>query len=110
MAEGAYNHRSFPQRSLRGELIVTAAPEVRVNGKTTRLSAGSKIRNEGNMIVMATTVTNQRLVVNYTFDLAGQIQDVWILSANERSLAWPRTPEEAQRWAFDPNRQAWVPR
>jgi hypothetical protein len=105
-----YNARSLPQRSLRGELVVTAAPEVRVNGKAARLSAGSKIRNEGNMIVMATTLTNQRLIVNYTLDIAGQVQDVWILGANERAQAWPRTAEEAQRWEFDPNRQAWNPR
>jgi hypothetical protein len=109
-AQAPYNYRSLPQRSLRGELVVIAAPEVRVNGKTTRLSAGSRIRNEGNMIVMATTLTNQRLVVNYTMDLTGQVQDVWILGPNERNLAWPRTVEEAQRWEFDTGRQAWTPR
>jgi hypothetical protein len=109
-AQAPYNYRSLPQRSLRGELVVVAAPEVRVNGKTTRLSAGSRIRNEGNMIVMATTLTNQRLIVNYTMDLTGQVQDVWILGPNERNLAWPRTAEEAQRWEFDTGRQAWTPR
>jgi hypothetical protein len=109
-AQAPYNYRSLPQRSLRGELVVVAAPEVRVNGKSTRLSAGSRIRNEGNMIVMATTLTNQRFVVNYTLDFAGQVQDVWILSPNERNLAWPRTAEEAQRWEFDTGRQAWTPR
>ena len=109
-APAPYNYRSLPQRSLRGDLVVIAAPEVQVNGKPTRLSAGSRIRNEGNMIVMPTTLTNQRLVVNYTMDLAGQVQDVWILSPAERSLSWPRTAEEAQRWVFDTTRQAWTPR
>jgi hypothetical protein len=105
-----YNYRSLPQKSLRGELVVVASPEVRVNGKASRLSAGSRIRNVSNMIVMATTLTNQRLVVNYTQDLTGQVQDVWILSPAERSLAWPRTTEEAQRWQFDSGRQTWTPR
>ncbi len=109
-AVAGYNYRSFPVRALRGELIVVAAPEVRVNGKPSRLSPGSRIRNETNMIVMASTLTNQRVVVNYTFDLTGQIQDIWILSSNERSLTWPRTVEESQRWAYDQNRGAWTPR
>ncbi len=108
--QAPYNYRSLPQKSLRGELVVVVAPEVRINGKPSRLSAGSRVRNESNMIVMATTLTNQRLVVNYTQDLTGQVQDVWILSPGERSLAWPRTAEEAQRWQFDSGRQAWTPR
>jgi hypothetical protein len=103
-----YNYRALPQKSLRGELIVVAAPDIRLNGKPSRLAPGSRIHGENNAIVMATTLTNQRLAINYTVDLAGQVQDVWILSEPERRVAWPRTSEESLRWEFDPNRNGWI--
>ncbi len=109
-AASQYNYRSLPQKSLRGELVVVATPDIRVNGRTARLAPGSRIRSENNAIVMATTLTNQRLIVNYTVDLAGQLQDVWILNPAERETVWPRTAEEAQRWEFDVNRQTWTPK
>ena len=54
-------------------------------------------------------LAGQRLVVNYTLDEFGLIKDVWVLTPAERAREpWPRTPEQAARWRFDPLGQSWT--
>jgi hypothetical protein len=50
-------------------------------------------------------------VVNYTLDMTGTVRDVWILRPDEiAKQPWPKTPEQARRWAFDPVAQVWQER
>ena len=50
----------------------------------------------------------QRLQVNYTLDLNGQILDVWILTPQERDRKpWPENIEQARKWVFNADAQAW---
>jgi len=61
-----------------------------------------------NMLVLSGAAVNQRLIVNYTLDLQGQLLDVWILSAAELARKpWPTTPQEAASWRFNPDTQVW---
>jgi hypothetical protein len=100
--------RNFPATALRGELVVTAPPEVRLNGAPARLSPGARIRAEDNMLQMSGALVGRTLKVNYTLDLGGMVHDVWILRAEElRMRPWPRTTAEASAWQFDPVLQTW---
>jgi len=56
--------REFPKAALRGKLVVTAPPEVTLNGKADRLSPGSRIRNTQSLTVMSVAIVGQELTVN----------------------------------------------
>jgi hypothetical protein len=104
----AHAQRLFERNALRGELVVTAPPEAKLNGKDVRLAPGSRIRNAQNMVQLSGSLLGQMLLVNYTLDGFGQVNDVWILSAEEAARQpWPKTAAEAQAWTFDPTLQRW---
>lgn len=75
--------RNFPKAALRGLLVVRAPPDISLNGKADRLSAGSRIRNVNNNYVLSGALLGQELLVNYTRDSAGLVHDVWVLTAEE---------------------------
>lgn len=100
--------RNFNDKALRGEIVFQQPPNVLLNGQATRLAPGARIRGDDNLLKMSASLAGQRVVVNYTLDLNGQLLDVWLLSARERARSpWPTTLEQARSWAFDVNAQAW---
>jgi len=100
--------RNFPATALRGELVVTQAPEVLLNRRPARLAAGARIRGTDNLFKVSGAVTGQRLLVHYTVDLAGELQDVWVLTPAEAAREpWPSTPQQAASWSFNPYAQQW---
>ena len=104
----AQMQRHFPANALRGELVVLQPPEAVLNGSPARLAPGARIRGENNLLVVSGALVNQRLVVHYTLDTTGLLQDVWVLTAAELARRpWPTTPEQARTWVFDPAAQAW---
>lgn len=78
--------RDFPAAALRGTLVVTQPPIVLMDGVSTRLSPGARIRNAENLMVLSASLLNQSLTVNYTRDTHGLVHEVWILTAAEASL------------------------
>lgn len=100
--------RPFPPEALRGELVVTAPPEVLLNQRPQRLAPGARIRDGNNRLVLSGNLAGQRLLVHYTRFPDGQLRDVWLLTAEEAARQpWPRTPAEAAAWRFDPPSQTW---
>jgi hypothetical protein len=99
----------IPASTLRGEITFGLPPEIVLNGKVaTRLSPASRIRGQSNTLVMSGTLGGQTHVVNYSIDpQSGLVQDVWLLTPQEAARAWPKTPDEAAKWAFDPISQSW---
>ena len=75
--------RQFPVAAKRGMLVVTAPPEVLINGTVERLSPGARIRGVNNMLVMSASLVGQRFVVNYVREKQGMIQEVWLLNQAE---------------------------
>ena len=75
--------RQFPQTARRGEMVVLAPPAISLNDKQDRLSVGSRIRDSNNMLVMSGALVNQKLLVNYTRESAGNVHEVWILNSEE---------------------------
>ena len=107
----AQTHRFFPPQALRGELVVTQAPDVLVNGQPARLSPGSRIRGDTHLLVMSGSIAGQKNLVHYTLNEDGQVKDVWILNPVEMAnKVWPRTPQESASWLFEPGTQTWTRR
>jgi hypothetical protein len=101
--------RQFPQNALRGQMVVTAPPEVLLNGQLVRLAPGARIRGQNNMLAMSGALIGQKLLVHYTLDGTGQLRDVWILRDEELARQpWPVTPQQAAQWSFDPIAQVWT--
>jgi len=101
--------RAFPANALRGELLITQPPEALLNGRPVRLSPGARIRGTNNMLQMSGALVGVPLLVHYTVEPSGGVHTVWILSTDEAARKpWPTTPEDAQRWAFNPAAQTWT--
>ena len=110
-AVAAQTSRPFPATALRGALVVVQPPEVQLNGQAARLAPGSRIRGTDNMVQMSGALVGARLLVHYTLDPTGLLQEVWILTPDETARKpWPTTPAEAQAWWFNPAAQAWIKR
>ena len=108
VSASAQIQRQFPATALRGELVVTLPPEVTLNRQPARLAPGARIRGMDNMLLTSGAALGQRLVVNYTLDLQGQMLDVWILNPVEAARRpWPRSPQEAAAWQFNPDQHTW---
>ena len=86
-----YAVRQFPPAALRGELMVQAPPVITLDGKPDRLSPGARIRDTHNMLVMSGALVNQKVVVNYLRESAGNVHEVWILNSEEARLKRPNS-------------------
>lgn len=75
--------RDFPASALRGKLTITAYPIVTVNGNTLRLSPGSRIWNTQQLTQIPSSLGADTYQVNYTLNIQGDIDRVWILTADE---------------------------
>jgi hypothetical protein len=101
--------RNFSAKALRGEVVFGTPPQVTLNGKPARLAPGARIRDANNMLLMSGTLVGGKAVVNYTTELEGMLQDVWILSPAEAARKpWPSTDREAQTWLFNVDNQTWA--
>jgi hypothetical protein len=105
----AQTSRPFPATALRGIFQVVQPPEVLLNGEAARLSPGARIRGANNMMHLSGALVGQNLLVHYTREPSGLVHDVWILTPEEAARKpWPATPQEAQRWEFNPSAQTWT--
>ena len=97
-----------PIKSLRGEVAFGQPPEVLLNGQPARLSPGSRIKGTDNMLIMSGQLVGQKLIVNYTIDPYGLLQDIWLLRKEEIDKPWPRTPQESAAWSYGPIQHVWI--
>lgn len=75
--------REAPKDVRPGRLVVTAAPQITLDGKPDRLSPGARIRDLNNMLVMSASITGQDIPVVYRRDAAGLVHEAWVLTADE---------------------------
>lgn len=105
----AQTHRTFPANALRGELVITQFPDALLNGKPARLAPGARVKGDTNLWIAPAGLAGQKLVVHYTVETSGLLQDVWVLNPVElANKPWPATPAEAASWTFIPGNQTWV--
>ncbi|HEX8963327.1 MAG TPA: hypothetical protein VF801_10020 [Rhodocyclaceae bacterium] len=74
--------RTLPPNALRGQMNAAAVGSVQIDGKTLPLSPAGQIRNEANMIVMPTSIT-QTVPIRYLVDQLGYVTRIWILTPAE---------------------------
>lgn len=100
--------RPFPVDALRGDLHITQAPEVLLNGKPARLAPGARLRDASGYLALPASLAGQKLRVHYTQEQDGLLKDVWVLNAAELANArWPETRAQAAQWVFDAATQTW---
>jgi len=83
--------RPFPAAALRGEMVVLMPPAITLDGKADQLSPGARIRDASNLLVMSGLLSDQKLVVNYLRESAGNVHEVWILNSEEIKQKRPNT-------------------
>ncbi|HEX5342874.1 MAG TPA: hypothetical protein VFX55_10295 [Duganella sp.] len=81
--------RPFPANVLRGKFTPGYFPDITLDGKARQLSPAARIFNEENRIEMPAAVRGKDLVVNYTVDAMGNIDRIWILTAEEAAQKVP---------------------
>ena len=82
--------RPFPTEAKRGVMTPANYPVVVINDKTRTLSAGARIWNQDNMIEMPAALRGSQFAVNYTEDGNGDIDRIWILTADEAQKTPPK--------------------
>jgi hypothetical protein len=75
--------REAPKDVKPGRMVITAPPEITLNGKPDRLSPGSRIRDLNNMLLLSASVVGKELPVVYRRDGAGLVHEVWVLTPDE---------------------------
>lgn len=82
--------RSFPDTAQRGELVISAMPEVTLNGKTIRTAPGFRLFDAENRLVFAHTLAGKKFTVNYVIEPSTQwLHTVWILTPIEAKVQRP---------------------
>lgn len=76
----------------RGVLLVTAPPEVLLDGQPARLAPGARIRDRNNLLVVSGALIGQPLVVRYTRDPLGLLREIWVLTPTEATVGMPPPP------------------
>jgi hypothetical protein len=85
--------RPFPSIAKRGKMSTAAYPIIAINGKERTLSVGAWIKNVNNTIDMPASLRGQEFTVNYTENIQGEVDRVWILSAEEAQKPAPSPPQ-----------------
>ncbi|WP_374360698.1 hypothetical protein [Pseudoduganella danionis] len=75
--------RPFPANAVRGKMTPAYFPEVLIDGKVRQLAPSARIFNQDNLIELPAAIRGSDLVVNYTVDSWGNIDRIWILTAEE---------------------------
>ncbi len=101
--------RRFTANVLRGEFVMLAFPDVKLNGQPARLAPGARIFGDTNLLQQPGSLIGTRYLVNYRREeSSGLVMDVWILNpAEAANKAWPHTPQEAAALKFDWESQTW---
>ena len=81
----AASDRHFPQGTKRGSMTPGWYPVIAIDGKNRNLSPGARIWNQENLIEMPASLRGSDMTVNYTEDMHGDIDRVWILTKEEAS-------------------------
>jgi len=72
-----------------GRLVVTAPPDVTLDGKADRLSPGSRIFDTRNLLVLSGELVGQQVPVLYRREPMGMVHEVWVLTPEEFAKVAP---------------------
>ncbi|MEB0139385.1 MULTISPECIES: hypothetical protein [unclassified Undibacterium] len=77
------HERQFKQNAKLGVLDMSAYPAVTMDGVARRLSPASRIFSVQNLIQLPATISGNALVVAYTVNPYGDLDQIWILTQAE---------------------------
>lgn len=83
MADG----RNFPTNAKRGELSITRLADLVINGKVKLTTPATRMYSEDGMLITSSTLNAVKAPVNYTENEFGEIETLWLLSAEEAKVA-----------------------
>jgi hypothetical protein len=75
--------RPFPPTAKRGKMTPGYAPDIIIDGKLRQLSPAARIVSDDNMTVTPGSLRDKDILVNYTEDMNGYIDRIWILTREE---------------------------
>ena len=79
--------RHFPDSAVRGNITFKSPPQIELDGKAERLSAGARIRDEQGVLAMTGALEGKSFTVNFRREAStGLVHEVWILSAEEQKV------------------------
>jgi hypothetical protein len=78
--------RPFPPSAKRGKISFGYAPDIAIDGKPRQLSPAARIFSDENLTVVPNMLADAVFIVNYTEDMNGNIDRVWILTPEEARL------------------------
>lgn len=78
--------RPFPANAKRGKIKFGYAPDIAIDGKLRQLSPAARIFSEENLTVVPNMLADATFIVNYTEDMNGYIDRIWILTQDEMRL------------------------
>ena len=87
--------RPFPPTAKRGVMTPAVFPTIIIDNKTRMLTPGARIWSQDNTIEMPTALRGSEIFVNYTEIDGGEIDRVWILTADESKRKLPKPLESA---------------
>lgn len=82
-ATQAFAERTFPEQAQRGDLKAYAYPSMKIGDNVYRLSPGSRIFNQQNLIIMPASLQVQTAPVMYMLDTSGDLSRIWLLTGEE---------------------------
>lgn len=82
-ATQALAERTFPEQAKRGDLKAYEYPSMKIGDRVYRLSPGSRIFNEQNLIIMPASLQVQTAPVMYMLDMSGDLSRLWLLTGEE---------------------------
>jgi hypothetical protein len=82
----SWAERSFPKDAKRAEMNFVDFPNVLIDGQPERLPHSVRVRDESNSILMPYRLRKQVVIVNYLRNKRDEIDQVWILSAQEATV------------------------
>lgn len=82
--------RPFPSTVKRGLMTPAVSPAIIIDEKPRTMTAGARIWNQDNTIEMPAALRGSKIAVNYTEIESGEIDRVWILTADEAKQNPPK--------------------
>lgn len=83
--------RPFPPKAKRGKMTLGYAPDITIDGKLRQLSPAARIVSADNLSVVPGSLSEKDITVNYTEDMNGFIDRVWILTREEARMKAPNS-------------------
>lgn len=96
--------RTFPANTKRGVLNMAAYPDIVIDGKIKHALPVLRIYNEENLIVMPGALRAASIRVHYTENDFGEIDKIWIISAQEAGKALPKAETWTPQIYTSPNK------